>query len=163
MSVSSAYLRLLIFLLAILIPACVSSSPEFLMIHSAYKLNKQGDNIQPWHTPFPIWNKSVVPCLVLTVGSWPAHRFLRRQLMWFGIPVSWRIFHSCCDPHKGFNIVNEAEIGVFLQFSWFFYNPAVVANLVSDSSALSKSSLSIWKFLVHILLKYLEVFWAWRC
>ena len=46
--VSSAYLRLLIFLPAILIPACASSSPAFLMIYSAYKLNKQGDNIQPW-------------------------------------------------------------------------------------------------------------------
>src|SRR5574340_112469 len=45
--VSSAYLRLLIFLPAILIPACVSSSPAFLMMYSAYKLNKQGDNIQP--------------------------------------------------------------------------------------------------------------------
>src|SRR5574337_892924 len=45
--VSSAYLRLLIFLLAILIPACVSSSPAFLMMYSAHKLNKQGDNIQP--------------------------------------------------------------------------------------------------------------------
>ena len=45
----TAYLRLLIFLLAILIPACTSSSPAFCMIHSAYKLNKQGDNIQPWH------------------------------------------------------------------------------------------------------------------
>ena len=45
--VSSAYLRLLIFLLAILIPACASFSPAFLMMYSAYKLNKQGDNIQP--------------------------------------------------------------------------------------------------------------------
>ena len=52
--VVSAYLRLLIFLPAILIPACTSSSPAFLMMYSAYKLNKQGDNIQPWHTPFPI-------------------------------------------------------------------------------------------------------------
>ena len=67
--VSSAYLRLLIFLLAILIPACGSSSPVFLMMYSAYKLNKQGDNIQPWHTPFPIRNQSVVPCPVLTVAS----------------------------------------------------------------------------------------------
>ena len=63
--VSSAYLRLLIFLLAILIPACVSSRPAFLMMYSAYKLNKQGDNIQPWCTPFPIWNQSVVPCPAL--------------------------------------------------------------------------------------------------
>ena len=60
--VSSAYLRLLIFLPAILIPAYVSSSPAFLMMYSTYKLNKQGDNIQPWRTPFPIWNQSVVPC-----------------------------------------------------------------------------------------------------
>ena len=52
--VSSAYLRLLIFLPAILIPACDSSSWAFHMMYSAYKLNKQGDNIQPWHTPFPI-------------------------------------------------------------------------------------------------------------
>ena len=54
--VSSAYLGLLIFLPAILIPACDSSSPPFHMMYSAYKLNKQGDNIQPWHTPFLIWN-----------------------------------------------------------------------------------------------------------
>ena len=71
--VSSAYLRLLIFLPAILIPDCASSSPAFLMMYSAYKLNKQGENIQPWHTPFPIWNQPVVPCPVLTVASWPAY------------------------------------------------------------------------------------------
>ena len=64
--VSSAYLRLLIFLPAILIPA--SYSTAFLMMYSEYKLNKQSDNIQPWHTPFPIWNPSVVPCPVLTVA-----------------------------------------------------------------------------------------------
>ena len=58
--VSSAFLRLLIFLPAILIPAYASSSSVFLMMCSAYKLNKQGDNIQPWRTPFPIWNQSVV-------------------------------------------------------------------------------------------------------
>ena len=69
MVVSSAYLRLLIFLPSILIPACASSSPAFLMMYSAYKLNKQGDNIQPWRTPFPIWNQSVVPCLGLTFAS----------------------------------------------------------------------------------------------
>ena len=76
--VSSTYLRLLIFLLAILIPACASSSTAFLMMHSAYNLNKQGYNIQPWRTPFPIWNQSVVPCPVLTVASWHAYRFLKR-------------------------------------------------------------------------------------
>ena len=85
---SSAYLRLLIFLLAILISACASSSQAFHMMYSAYKLNKQGDNIQPWHTPFPIWNQSVVPCPVLTVASWPTYRFLRRQVKWSDIPMS---------------------------------------------------------------------------
>ena len=50
--VSSAYLRILIFLPAILIPACASSSPAFLTMYSACKLNKQGDNIQPWCTPW---------------------------------------------------------------------------------------------------------------
>ena len=78
--VSSAYLRLLIFLPAILIPACASSSLAFCMMYSAYKLNKQGDNIQPWRTPFPIWNQSVVLRPVLTVASWPAYRFLQRQV-----------------------------------------------------------------------------------
>ena len=53
--------------------------------HFAYKLNKQGDNIQPWHTASPIWNQSVVPCLVLTIVSWSAYRFLRRQVRWSGM------------------------------------------------------------------------------
>ena len=47
-------------------------------LNSAYKLNKQGDNIPPWHTSFPILNQYVVPCLVVTIASWPAYRFLRR-------------------------------------------------------------------------------------
>ena len=54
---------------------------------------------------------------------------------------------------KGFSIVNEAEVGIFLEFSCFFYDPADVDNLISCSSAFSKSNLNIWKFSVHILLK----------
>ena len=137
---SSAYLRLLIFLSAILIPACASCSPAFLMMYSAYKLNKQGDNIQPWHTPFPIWNQSVVPCLVLTVASWPAYRFLKRQIRWSSIPISFRISSVYCGPHsKGFGIVNKTEIDVFLELSsCFFDDPADVGTLISDSSAFSK-------------------------
>ena len=80
--VSSAYLGLLIFLLAILIPACTSSSLAFHMMYSAYTLNKQGDDIQPWCTPFPIWNQSIVLCPVLSVAFWPVYRFLRRQRPW---------------------------------------------------------------------------------
>ena len=92
--VSCAYLRLLIFLLVILITACASSSLAFYMMYSACKLNKQGDNILPWCTPLLIWNKSVVPCPSLTVASWPAYRFLKRQFRWSGIHISFRIFHS---------------------------------------------------------------------
>ena len=76
--ISSAYLRLLILLLAILTLACESSSPAFRMMDSAYKLNKQGGNIQLWCTIFPILNQSVFPCLVLTVASWLEYRFHRR-------------------------------------------------------------------------------------
>ena len=62
---SSEYLRLLLLLRAVLIPACASCSPAFLMMCSAYKLIKQANNIQPWCPPFPIWNQSVVPYPVL--------------------------------------------------------------------------------------------------
>ena len=54
---------------------------------------------------------------------------------------------------KSFNIVNETEVDVFLEFSSFFYDPANVCSLISSSFAFSKSSLYIWKFLVHIRLK----------
>ena len=54
---------------------------------------------------------------------------------------------------KGFRVVSEVEVDVFLEFTCFFYGPVNVGNLISDSSAFSKSSLYIWKFLVHILLK----------
>ena len=54
---------------------------------------------------------------------------------------------------KGFSIVNEAEVDVFLEFSCFFYDPMDVGNLISSSSAFPKSSLNIWKFLVHAVLK----------
>ena len=54
---------------------------------------------------------------------------------------------------KGFGIVNEAEIDVFLELSCFFNDPVDVGNLISGSSAFSKTSLNIWKFTVHVLLK----------
>ena len=78
--VSTLYLRLLIFLPAILIQACVSSSLAFCMMHSTYRLNNESDNIQCWHPPFPILNESIVPCLVLIVVSWPGYRFFRMQV-----------------------------------------------------------------------------------
>ena len=124
-------------------------------MYSAYKLNKQGDNIQPWHTLFPIWNQSIVPCPVLTVPSLPAYRFLKRQVRWSGIPISFQNFLPFLVIHtvKGFGIVNKAEIDVFLELSCFFNDPVDVGNLISGSSAFSKTSLNIWKSTVHVLLK----------
>ena len=58
------------------------------------KLNKQGDTMQLWHNLFPILNQFALPCLVITFSSWPECRFLRRQVKWSGIPISWRVFHS---------------------------------------------------------------------
>ena len=54
---------------------------------------------------------------------------------------------------KGFSIVNEAEVDVFLEFSCFFYDPVDVGNSIFDSSAFSKSSSNIWEFSAHLLLK----------
>ena len=62
-------------------------------------------------------------------------------------------FPVCCDPHKGFGVVNKAEVDVFLELSFFFDDPVDVGNLISGSSAFSKSNLNIWKFSVHVLLK----------
>ena len=125
------------------------------MMYSAYKLNNHGDNIQPWRTPFPSWNQFVVPCPVLIVASWSAYKVLRRQVRWSGIPISLRISHSLLwSTVKGFSMVNEAEVDFFFKFSWFFYHPMDVGNLISGSSAFSKSSLNIWNFMVHVLLKH---------
>ena len=124
------------------------------MIYSAYKLNKQGDSKQPWSTPFPNWNQSVVPCPVLTVASWPAYRFVEAgQVVWYSHLFQnfpqFIVIHTV----KGFGIVDKAEIDVFLELSCFFHDPADVGNLISGSSAFFKTSLNIWKFMVHVLLK----------
>ena len=85
---------------------------------------------------------------------------------------SWIFQFLVIHTVKGFNLVNEIEIDVFLEFSCFFYDPTDVGNLISGSSAFSKSSLYIWKFSVHILLKpslkdfehYLPNMWnEWNC
>ena len=92
--VPSAYLRLLMFLRPVLIPAYNSSSPAFLMKCSVYRLNKQSDSRHPCCTPVSILNQSVFPYRVLIVASWPTYKFFRRQVRWYGIPISLRVFHS---------------------------------------------------------------------
>ena len=152
--VSSAFLKLLISLPAILIPACTSSSLEFHIMYSAYKLNKQGDNIQPWHTPFPLelvrCSMSSSNCCFLTFIQISQEA---GQVVWYSHLLQnfpqFVVIHTV----KGFSIVNEAEVDVLLEFSCFFDNLMDGHNLISCSSAFSKSSFYIWKFSVHILLK----------
>ena len=74
--------------------------------------------------------------------------------MWSGTPISknfpqFLVIHTV----KGFGIVNKAEVDVFLKLSCFSDDPVDVGNLISGSSVFSKSSLNIWKFMVHVLLK----------
>ena len=97
--VSSSYWKLLI-LLEILSPACSSSSPAFHMMHSAYELNRQGDNIQPWHTPFPILNQSIVQCSVLTVDFDLHSGFSGDRSGDLVSPSLEEFSRVCCDPHS---------------------------------------------------------------
>ena len=115
--VSSAYLWLLIFLLAILIPATA-----FHIMYSVYKLNKQGDNIQPSCTPFPTWNHSIVPCTILTVACWSAHRFQGSgKVVWYS--HLFKNFPQFVVIHAviGFHIVNKAEIDVFFSVTLLLF------------------------------------------
>ena len=141
-------------------------------MYSAYKLNKRGDNIQPWYTVFVTWNRSVVPCLVLTFFLTCLR--ISQEADWV-ICYShlFRIFQFVVvHTVKGFGIVNAAEVDVSLKFSCSFYDSADVGNLISGSSAFLKSSLNIWNFSGHLLLKpnlknfenYLVSMWnEWNC
>ena len=141
------------------------------VMYSAWKLNNWGGSAQPCHTPFSVLNKSVFPCPVQTVASWPTFRAPRRKVRSSGSPISLRIFQFVViHTVKGFSVVNEVEVDVFLEFSCFLYDLMNVGNLISHSSAFSKSSLYILNFLVYILKKhrlkdfYLDTMWnEWNC
>ena len=123
------------------------------MMYSACKLNYQSDNIHPWRTPFPVWNQSVVPCPVLNVASCIQISQEADQVVWYSHLFQnfpqFIVIHTV----KGFGLVNKAEIDIFLELSSFFDDPTDVGNLISCSFAFSKTSLNIWKFTVHVLLK----------
>ena len=125
-----AYLRLLLFLPEILIPACDSSSPEFCIIYFACKLNKLGNNIQSSCTPFPILSESVVSCLGLSVASWSVYRFLRRHVRWSGTPNS-KNFHSLF-----WSITSQR----------FLYSQWSRSRCFSETSLLSPWSNKCWQF-----------------
>ena len=161
--VSSAYLRLLMFLPTIsIVLVWDSSSPGFLMMYSACKLNKHSDKYSLdvllflfgtsllFHVQFELLlphrrtdfsrdRSDILTCQASVL--WYSHLFKNFP--------QFAVIHAV----KGFGIVNEAEINVFLQLSCFFDNPADVGNLISGSSAFSKSRLNIWNFSVHLLSK----------
>ena len=163
--VSSAYLRLLIFPLAILILACASSSLAFHMRYSAYKLNRQGDKIQPWCTPFLIWNQSVPSISNCCFFSCIQRSQEAGQVIWYSHFLKnfpqFLVIHTV----KGTGIVNKAEVDVFLKLSCFFNDRTDVGNLISGSSAFSKSilSLNIWKFTLAYVEAWLGEFRALLC
>ena len=75
-------------------------------------------------------------------------------MRWSDIPISLRIFQfAVIHTVKGFSVVSEAEVDIFLEFPSFLYDPTIVGNLISGSSASSEPKLYIWKFLIRILLK----------
>ena len=125
--VSFAYVRLLVLLPAILIPACASSSPAFLMMYSVHKLNKYGDNIQPWRTHFLILepvhcSMSSSNCCFLTCiqisqeagqVAWYSHLFKKFP--------EFVVIHTV----NGFGLVNKAEVDVFLQLACFSDDPTL--------------------------------------
>ena len=101
--VSSTYLRLLIFLLAILIPACASSSLAFHMMCSSYTLNEQGWQYTPLIYPFPNFEpvQWIVTCPILTVASWPTCIHVSQEegkVVWY--THRFMDFPVCCDPHS---------------------------------------------------------------
>ena len=144
--------EVIVFLPAILILACASSSPAFLMMYSAYKLNKQGDNTVLTYS-FPnlepvSFSMSGSNCCFLTCIqiSQEAGQVVCYSHLFKNIP-QFVVIHTV----KGFGIVNKAD--VFLELSWSFDDLTDVGNWISGSSAFSKSNLNIWKFPVHLLLK----------
>ena len=97
------------------------------------KLNKQGESIHPCCTLFPILSQSVVPYKVIIVAPWPAHRFLRKQIRWSGIPVSLRIFQFIViHIDKGFPVVSDAEVNISLEFPYFLCGPVNVGSLICE-------------------------------
>ena len=156
--VSSAYLRLLIFLPELLIPARDSSRLAFCMMYSVYISRMPIYNLDVLLTQFetsPLFHVQFQLLLLdLYTDSQEAGKMVWYSHLLKKFPQFVVIYTV-----KGFGVVNRAEVDVFLELSCFFCDPADVGNLISGSSAFSKSSLNIWKFSVHVLLKLnLETF-----
>ena len=92
-----------------------------------------------------------------SIASWRVYRFLRGHITWSGIPISFRIFHSLLwsTQSKSFDIVNKTEVGVFMKFSCFFYDPLNFGNLLSGFSTffLNPAQISGSSWSMYLLLK----------
>ena len=129
------------------------------MMYSAYKLNKQGDNTGLLYSFLNfepvLYSMSGSNCCFLTCIQISQEA---GQVVWccylFKNFPQFVVIHTV----KGFCVVHKAEVDVFMEFSCFFYDPTNVGNLISGSSAFSKCSLYIWKFLVHLLKPNLKNF-----
>ena len=106
--------------------------------------------IQPWCTSFPIWKKSVVPCPVLTVASWSAYRFLKRQVRWSGIPISLGIsllwFTQSESLHSQWS--RRSRFFFFLVFPCLFYDREDVC------------SFFFWSFLPFSMIQRMLAIWS---
>ena len=98
----------------------------------------------------PIWNQFMVPCPFVTVASWPVYRFLRRKVVWYSYLL--KNFPQSVVIHtiKGFSIVNEAEVDIFLELPCFLQKMLALWSLVSLPLW---NPPCFWKFTVHVLLK----------
>ena len=142
------------FLPPILIPACNSSNPAFLIMCSAYRLNKQGDSRQLCHTLF--FNPEPISCSIqgsncCFLTCIQVSQETGKMLWYSHLSKSFPQF-VMIHTVKGFSIADETEIDVFLKFPCFLYNPVNAGNLIYSSTSFSKPSLNIWKFLVFIML-----------
>ena len=114
------------------------------MMYSAYNLNKQGDNLQPWCTPFPIWNQSVVPCPVLTVASWPAYRFLKRWVRFVCL--------ACTKGYLWLNTHNKIHFSASDATEFLFSMPPFRSIRTSGKWSFSKLCFVIVQSLSHVWL-----------
>ena len=101
-------------------------------------------NLEPVHCSMSGSNCCFLACIQISQEA--------GKVVWYFHLVK-NFLVCCCDPHKDFSVVSEAVVDVFLKSSCFFYDAMNVGDLISWSSAFSKSSLNIWKFSVHVLLK----------
>ena len=113
-----------------------------------YTLTNSFPNLEPFCCSMSCSNCCFLTCIQVSQEA--------GQVIWYShLPISLRIFPQFVVIHtvKGFGVVNKAEVDVLLELSCFVNDPIDVGNLISGSSAFSKTSLSIWKFMVHVLLK----------